>query len=62
MKIVFAFAPTTRSLELSYNKLAKSCHKDRKQLSANSLKTCYLLNALKIPQIDDKKAINILQK
>ena len=57
-----AVAPTTGPLEQSYSKLPKICYKDRNQLSVNSLETFYLLSAPKNPQINNTKAINILEK
>ena len=62
LRILLAVQPTTVLLERSLSKQVKICYKDRKQLSANSLETIYLLSALKIPQIDDTKAINVLEK
>ena len=62
LRILLAVAPTTGPLERSYCKSAKICYKDKNQLSGNSLEILYLLSALKKPQIDYTKAINILEK
>ena len=61
-KASVAVAPTTGPLERLYIKLVNICYKDRNQLSANNLETLYLLGALKNPQTDYSKAINILEK
>ena len=62
LRILLAVAPTNGSLEQSHNKLAKTCYKDKNQLLANSLEKLYLLSAVKKPQIDYTKDINILEK
>ena len=62
LRTFLAAAPTTGPMEQSYSKLAKTCYKDKNQLLANSLETLYLLSALKKPQIDQTKDINILEK
>ena len=62
IKILFAVSPSTGPLERSFSGLAKICYKDRNVIKSSHLETLYILAALKNPEIDFKRAGEILEK
>lgn len=60
--ILIRVTPSTGSLEKSFSKLLKICHKDRNQLTAKHLEASYLLCHFKGNEADYEKPFDILGK